>query len=129
MAEKTQWLGLWRHRDGVYSGQVIKKSDIPAHARIIIRYNKYYDKDSSSPRFVYCFASGDAAKAITIECSKSEYICMSEAEELQYMRCFTDEQLQQLINLVACETGGQGEYGEHIISDYVRGYGAETEVL
>ena len=127
-AEKTNWYGLWNNREGVYSGQVIKKSDIPAYARLIIRYNKYYEKDSNKPRFVYCFASSDAEKAITIETSKDEYITLSEAEELTEMRCFTDEQLQRLINIIAVEVGGNGEYGEHIISDFVNGYGLETEV-
>lgn len=70
---KTEWKGLWNNREGVYSGQVIKKSDIPDYARLIVRYNKYYDKDSNRPRFVYCFANGDAAKAITMKVDKEEY--------------------------------------------------------
>lgn len=132
MAEKTKWYGLWNNREGIYSGQVIKKADIPAYSRLIIRYNKFYDKDSKKPRFVYCFANGDAAKAITLEVSKSDFIEFSEAlavaDEVAEMRCFTDEQLQRLINLVACAAGGECEYGEHIISDFVHGYGLETEL-
>ena len=126
--EKTNWQGLWSQREGVYSGQVIKKSDIPTYARLIVRYNKFYEKDSNRPRFVYCFANGDAAKAITMDISHDDYVSLSDAETMSEMRCFTDNQLQHLINRVACSAGGDGEYGEHIISDFVSGYGLDTEV-
>lgn len=66
----TKWEGLWKQkRDGVYAGAVIKKSDIPKHTRIVLRYNKYYEKDSNKPKFVYCFAdsSGYEEKCIPIE--------------------------------------------------------------
>ena len=136
---KTKWEGLWQQREAIYSGKVIKKADIPPYSRLIVRYNKYYEKDSNKPRFVYCFASGDAAKAITLEIERDEYVAIGELEDeleelrnelekLQEMRCFTDEQLQRLINEVACSAGGDGEYGMHIISDFVTGCGIETAV-
>lgn len=78
MSEKTKWQGLWNNREGVYSGKVIKKSDIPAYSRLIVRYNKFYEKDGSKPRFVYCFANGDSAKAITMECDHDEYRTLKE---------------------------------------------------
>ena len=126
--EKTKWYGLWSQREAVYSGQVIRKADIPNHSRLIVRYNKFYEKDGNKPRFVYCFANGDAAKEITIEVSKDDYISLSDAEKMGEMRCFTDSELQRLINNVACAVGGESEYGENIISDFVSGYGLETEV-
>lgn len=86
MSEKTQWQGLWYQREGVYSGYVIKKADIPEKARLILRYNKYYDKDSNKPRFVYCFANGDSADAITMQVEHEEYVSLedltSKIEEL-----------------------------------------------
>ena len=86
MSEKTQWHGLWYQREGVYSGYVIKKSDIPEKARLILRYNKYYDKGSNKPRFVYCFANGDSADAITMQVEHEEYVSLedltSKIEEL-----------------------------------------------
>lgn len=86
MSEKTQWQGLWYQREGVYSGYVIKKADIPKKARLILRYNKYYDKDSNKPRFVYCFANGDSADAITMQVEHEEYVSIedltSKIEEL-----------------------------------------------
>ena len=71
MSKKTKWLGLWKQRDAVYSGQTIKREEIPEHAKLIIRYNKFYDKDSNAPRFVYCFANGNAARAITTDLTET----------------------------------------------------------
>lgn len=123
MNEKTNWQGLWKRRSALYSGSVIKKTDIPKYARLIVRYNKFYEKDGSRPQFVYCFASGDAAEAIETLPDRSEYVRASD------LRCFTDEQLQSLINRVACAVGGDGEYGEWLVEDFVDGYGNETEVF
>ena len=81
-ATKTKWEGLWNNREGVYSGRVIKKADIPAYARLILRYNKYYEKDGNRPRFVYCFANGDAADAITLEQETDDQMTLEEAENL-----------------------------------------------
>lgn len=67
---ETKWLGLWaQERQGFYSGQVIKKSDIPKYTRIILRYNKYYEKNGNRPRFVYCFADSEGyeSKCVPIE--------------------------------------------------------------
>ena len=119
---KTQWLGLWKTREGVYSGQTIKRDEIPDHAKLIVRYNKFYESDSNRPRFVYCFASGNAEKAITIEITNDEYVTLEDAEELQTRYCFTYDELQTLINRVACSAGGDGEYGEHCVGDFVDTY-------
>ena len=59
----TKWQGLWpQERNGFYAGRVIKKSEIPKYTRIVLRYNKFYEKDSNRPRFVYCFADSDEYK-------------------------------------------------------------------
>ena len=56
----TKWLGLWaQDRQGLYAGQVIKKADIPKYTRVVLRYNKFYEKGGNRPRFVYCFADSD----------------------------------------------------------------------
>jgi hypothetical protein len=107
--EKTKWEGLWRQREAVYSGKVIKKKDLPDKARLIVRYNKYYASDSNRPKFIYCFASGEAYDAITLE-SDDEY---TDCYRLTYT------QLQALIDLVATEAGGPGEYGRHIVNDFL----------
>ena len=71
----TKWLGLWKQeRQGFYAGQVIKKGDIPKYTRIVLRYNKYYEKDTNKPRFVYCFADfeGYVSKCVPIEIEEEE---------------------------------------------------------
>ena len=126
MNDKTNWLGLWNNREGVYSGQVIKKADIPPYARLVVRYNKFYEKDSNRPRFVYCFASGDSAKAITVKKTHEEFIDMQNSpyeEDGCYYTCdgerlYTESEVQAMINRCACYVGGDSEYGEHLVSDY-----------
>lgn len=67
----TKWNGLWaQERPGFYAGQVIKKKDIPAYTRIVLRYNKFYEKDGKRPRFVYCFAD---SKGYEERCIPVEY--------------------------------------------------------
>ena len=109
MSEYTKWEGLWQSKPSVYRGKVIAKKDIPNYARLIVRYNRFYEKDSSKPRFVYCFANGEAADSISLE--------LVECEDDEY--CFTRRGLQDLINRVACAAGGDGEYGMHIVEDFV----------
>ena len=69
--KQTEWYGLWKN-GGVYSGYTIKKEDIPPYSKIVLRFNKFYKKDSGRPRFQYCFANGDAAYALTVELSDEE---------------------------------------------------------
>ena len=67
----TKWQGLWaQNREGFYAGQVIKKSDIPKYTRIVMRYNKFYEKDGNKPRFVYCFSDSEGYED---KCVKVEY--------------------------------------------------------
>lgn len=122
---KTEWEGLWFQREGVYSGKTIKKADIPSYARLIVRFNRYYEKDSSRPRFVYCFASGDSEKAITIEKTYEEYMTLEEMAdrikelEEQVENMYTYEQVQYAINRAA-EDGARGYgWGDNIVSDYL----------
>ena len=107
----TKWMGLWaQEKPAFYAGQVIKKADIPKYTRIVLRYNKYYEKDSSRPRFVYCFADSDgyAEKCIPIE-----------FEEESGDRLYTHDEVQYAINR-ASEDGARGYgYGDNIVSDYL----------
>ena len=71
----TKWMGLWaQERPAFYAGQVIKKADIPKYTRIVLRYNKYYEKNSNRPKFVYCFADAEGyeSKCIPIEYDEDE---------------------------------------------------------
>ena len=123
MSEKTKWEGLWYQKEGVYAGKVIKKADIPKYAKLIVRYNKYYSKDSNKPKFVYCFANGDSANAITMEVNSetfqdSEIMANRIAElEEQISNMYTHEQVQYAINM-ASEDAING-YTDNIVSDYL----------
>lgn len=112
--EKTKWYGLWQNREGVYSGEVLAKREIPPYTRIVLRYNRFYERGKNKPRFVYCFASGDKAKAITVE--------KDEREETRYY--LTDDMLQDIIYRVTEDT--TRGFTDNIVSDYVEGYGNFT---
>lgn len=67
----TKWKGLWaQDRQGFYAGSVFKKSDIPKYTRVVLRYNKFYEKGGNRPRFVYCFADSEGYQD---KCVKMEY--------------------------------------------------------
>lgn len=126
----TKWMGLWaQERPALYAGRVIKKEDIPKYTRIVLRYNKYYEKGSNRPRFVYCFADseGYADKCFPIEYEEES----EESNESAYMaddgnyytqngeRLYTESEVEDAINRCASYVGGDGEYGNHLVSDYI----------
>ena len=87
----TKWQGLWaQERPGFYAGQVLKKADIPKYTRIVLRYNKFYEKDGNRPRFVYCFADSEG---YADKCVPLEY-----EEEESSERLFTREEVRKIIN-------------------------------
>ena len=111
----TKWEGLWaQERQGFYSGYTIKKADIPPYTRIVMRYNKYYEKDSTKPRFVYCFADaeGYVGKCVQLEIEKDEEEPSAEEERL-----YTREEVQYAINR-AVEDALCG-YTDVIVEDYL----------
>ena len=121
---KTKWEGLWYNGHGVYSGKTIKKSDIPTYARLIIRHNKYWNEENNHPRFVYCFASGDEFKVLTLE-SEDYHNIIDELEnkikdlEEQIDKMYTYDQVQYAINCAA-EDGARGYgWGDNIVTDYL----------
>jgi len=111
----TKWMGLWsQERSGYYSGQVIKKSDIPKYTKIVLRYNKYYEKGSNRPRFVYCFADSEGfkEKCVPIELEDKDYAY--KADDGHYYtsngeRLFTRDDARAIIN----GTVNDVEYGIH----------------
>ena len=81
----TKWGGLWaQDRQGFYAGKVIKKADIPAYTRIVLRYNKFYQKDGNRPKFIYCFADSEwyKEKCIPIEYEDSLQSKVDELAEI-----------------------------------------------
>lgn len=112
----TKWQGLWaQERAGFYAGKVIKKADIPKYTRIVLRYNKFYEKDGNRPRFVYCFADSDgyADKCVPIEYEEAERLftrddCAEMKQEFlrmaSYIDCLlecSDEQKETLLGFIS----------------------------
>lgn len=109
----TKWEGLWAQgRQAFYAGKVIKKADIPKYTRIVLRYNKYYEKGSTKPRFVYCFADSEGyeSKCVPVEMAerqpyKEDGIYYTEDGE----RLFTRDEARAIINGTVSDV----EYGIH----------------
>ncbi len=72
MAE-NKYVGLWSRRQGWYGSKAIKKKDLldllddGDKIKIILRYNKLYEKDGNRPRFILAFATEENADAMTTE--------------------------------------------------------------
>lgn len=122
--EKTSWQGLWKARKSVYKSQVIRKKDIPAFARLIVRYNKFYSADSQRPRFVFCFANGKAEQAITMEREFEEgtTLCKYDEENGIYYtmddeRLYTRDEVQRAIN--GATRSALSGYTDNIVEDYI----------
>ena len=103
----TKWLGLWKQeRKGIYAGQVIKKSDIPKYTRIVLRQNKFYEKDSNRPRFVYCFADSEGYEAMCVP-----------VETKETERLYTKDEVYRIIHGIEEEYGLS--WGNNLIEDYL----------
>lgn len=103
----TKWMGLWaQERPAFYAGQVIKKSDIPKYTRLILRFNKYYEKDSNRPKFVYCFADAEGyeSKCVPLELDEDIDIDVARKDEdgnyytSEGERLYTREDARAIIN-------------------------------
>lgn len=109
----TKWQGLWaQERQGFYAGQVIKKAEIPKFTRIVLRYNKYYEKGSNRPRFVYCFADSEGYenKCVPIEIEEGKPY----KEDGVYYdedggRLYTEDEVRAIINGTVADV----HYGVH----------------
>lgn len=109
----TKWQGLWaQERQGFYAGQVIKKTDIPKYTRLVMRYNKFYDKDSNRPRFVYCFADSEGYedRCIQVELDNGKPYKDGETYYTEDGdRLYTKDEVRKIINGTVSDV----EYGIH----------------
>ncbi len=87
--------------------------------------NRYYKEGGKRPRYVFCFASGDSAKAITTLTTKEEFYSWEEMEdkldEYESRICLTEEQLQSIIRALDPD-----DY--YTVNDFVTERGIVTEV-
>ena len=106
-------MGLWsQDRQAFYAGQVIKKADIPKYTRLVLRYNKYYEKGGKRPRFIYCFADSEGyeSRCVPVEVAerqpyKEDGTYYTEDGE----RLFTRDEARAIINGTVSDVG----YGIH----------------
>ena len=106
----TKWKGLWAlDKQGLYAGQVIKKKDIPSYTRIVLRYNKFYEKDGNRPRFVYCFSDSEEYKEKCVPVDKKPYKDGETYYTEDGNRLYTRDEVRAVIN----GTVDAVEYGIH----------------
>jgi len=109
----TNWIGVWaQERQGFYASKVIKKADIPKYTRIVLRYNKFYKKDSNRPRFVLCFSDSEGYKERCIPLEIEE-----EHEEEQEERTYTYDEVQYAINRAVSDA--LSGYTDNLVEDYL----------
>lgn len=117
----TKWMGLWaQDRPGFYAGRVIAKKDIPAHTRIILRYNKFYEKGSRKPRFIVCFADSRAYKDKCVHIEIEERPPYEEDGKWfkgDGERLYTEEEVYEVIHGMQNYHGLS--YGDDLIEDYI----------
>ncbi len=120
----TKWLGLWHQPcKGYYAGQVIKKSDIPAYTRIVMRVNKFYhaNDDTNRPRFVFCFADSKAFrdKCVPLELADDDFCNRYEGGYFteEGDRLYTAEDVYDIIHGMEEEHGLS--YGDDLIEDFI----------
>ena len=68
---KSEWLGLWQTRQGVYRSKALTQEQIknlPKKSRVVLRYNKYHkSNDDITPKFVFSFCDAETSDAISFE--------------------------------------------------------------
>ena len=132
---RTKWEGIWYSaaKHGLYMSQPFKKTEIEQaiknvgeYGRIILMNNKYWKKNTNRPRYVFSIVNAEGVERIQnmtlkhFEEYEDDYpFAYRDQVESDDKYHFTAEELQNLINKIACEVGGDREYGEHIISDFI----------
>lgn len=112
----TSWEGLWWHPEcrSFYSKpfdlESLKK--FKGNVRIFVKKNKYFNNGKNGrPNYLF-----------SIQSLNADGILQSEAEETGQEDAesrFTYDEVQEIINKVACEIGGRGLYGKYRVSDFV----------
>ncbi len=113
--KQTKWDGLWWHPEyNGFSSGVISLADIrkfKGNVRLYVRKNKFYNKgENNRPNYMFCLKASDSAVYHLME--------VEDEEDEEAGVAFTYDELQDIINRVACYVGGDREYGEHLVSDF-----------
>lgn len=81
MSVKTNWIALWKQREGLYVTKAITQNQIkelPKKCRIYVRYNKFYHADTNRPKFILCFSDASELTPIELKTEQCE-------EEMHYI--------------------------------------------
>ena len=111
----TSWRGLWWHPEyNGFSSEAINLADLRKFkgiVRLYVRKNKFFNNgENGRPNYNFCFRDANAEVFRTLEV---------EDDDAEKTKSFTYDQLQDLINRVACDAGGSGCYGEYLVTDYI----------
>ena len=116
--KRTEWEGLWWHPEcGAFYSKAFNLAslkDFKGTVRLYVKKNKFFNNGQNG-RPNYLFSLQDSKSEIVAE-FEVEGI---EEEDEEEERKFTYDEVQDIINKVACYIGGDGEYGEHLVSDYI----------
>ena len=117
----TGWHGLWWHPEwGGFSSQGINLAQLrefKGNVRILVRKNKHFNGgENNRPNYVFCIKDSNSTYFSTMEVRDEKY---AEADDDDEKYIFTKEELQDLINRVACTVGGDREYGMNIVEDFI----------
>lgn len=119
--KQTKWQGLWWHPEiNAFTSSVLNLADLRKFKgmfRIQIRKNKFYNNgENGRPNYNFSIRDANSPIFFDMEVDDDEY---ANEDEEDNERVFTYEQIQDLINRVACAVGGDREYGEHLVSDFL----------
>lgn len=113
----SSWEGLWWHPEiNAFTSAAIKLSDLRKYkgaVRLYVRKNKFF-ANGTNGRPNYHFS----LRALDVDTAKVLEIEDEESEEQDGERLFTYDEVQEIINKVACYVGGEREFGEHLVSDF-----------
>lgn len=111
--KQTNWFGLWWHPEyGGFSSEAISLADLrkfKGKVRLYVRKNKIYNGgENGRPNYKFQFKDANA-----------EIFTAIEVEDDEPKKLFSYDELQTLINKVACDVGGDGCYNEYLVTDYI----------
>ncbi|MBQ1792160.1 MAG: hypothetical protein II008_18435 [Oscillospiraceae bacterium] len=115
--KQTKWEGLWWHPEyNGFSSAVLDLSDLrkfKGRVRLYVRKNKFFNGgENGRPNYNFTLKDSDADVFHLLEVEEDE-------EPEEKTRSFTYDELQALINRVACDVGGESSYGEYLVTDYI----------
>lgn len=117
--KQTKWEGLWWHPEyNGFSSAVLDLADLrkfKGRVRLYVRKNKFFNGgENGRPNYNFTLKDADADVFRILEIEEDD-----EEDDEEEKRSFTYGQLQELINRVACDVGGESAYGEYCVTDYI----------